>query len=500
MVLTALSAILLMSIVAPGTSASALQGFPSFTHQGTVVNPPDLNYNPTGEYIFPTIVKASDHVANPLGTYYLYAAPHDDPGGIALFYSDSLYGPWTEYSGNPIVANEWEPHYGDVGHVSSPHVMWNATAGKYYMYFHGDNKTTRVASSTDGVQWTYEGIAVTTADFSGISEASYARVFEYTIPSKNNNYIMLLMGNNGGTRKIYLAWSNDGLNWTTQTTPLISPGSGEAGNLSGAHYFPWDGGHYVVYHSSSGNIHITEVGAGFDQENHLGVFYNSTSGAPDDGRSAAPAFITEGSTMYMFYEQGGRLSAKIAYATADLDDGGSTGPWDLIDDGLSNYEAGWDSVGTGGVITQHNSYLHIEDDSTGSYRYLTKQGFTPPSGAFTFELRGKPRTAGTTNEVTVRSGSYKIGLFITHGTSGQVQDRATNPTKVATLDTTVAHVYRVVVHANHTYDLYVDGSLAWSGAAGSGSGPAIFKIGGDTPYTADFDLDYVKMGSGEITP
>ncbi|HZG78964.1 MAG TPA: hypothetical protein VEZ72_24140 [Paenibacillus sp.] len=492
-------AVLLGAAISPGGSASALEGFPAFENQATIVNPADLDYNPTGEYIFPTIVNASEHVANPLGTYYLYAAPHDNPGGIALFYSNSLDGPWTEYAGNPIVANNWLPHYGNVGHVSSPHVMWNSVAGKFYMYFHGDNATTRVASSADGVNWTYEDIVITTADFTGLSETSYARVFEYTIPSKNNKYIMLLMGNNGGTRKIYLAWSNDGLNWTTQHTPLLSPVTGEGGNLSGPHYFPWNGKHYVAYHSGSGDIHIAEVGSEFNTAVRTGVLYNSTSGAPDDGRAAAPAFYTSGDTMYMFYEQGGRLDAKIAYAKASIT-GGNASEWNIIDDGLSNYTAGWSSTGTTGQITQHNSYITINDSSTSGYRYLTKNGFVAPSGPFTFEFRGKSLTAGATNEVTVRSGAYQISLFLTHGTSGSAQNKATSPTKSVAVDTTTAHVYRVVVHANYTYDLYIDGVLKWSGAASSGSGTSVFKIGGDTPYTADFDLDYVKMGEGEILP
>lgn len=490
-------ALVAVGLAAPGDPASA-NTFPAFVYQGIAVNPGDLNYNPTDEYIFPTIIRAADHVANPLGTYYLYAAPHDPPGGIALFYSDSPEGPWTEYAGNPVISKTWQPHY-RVSHVSSPHVIWNDDAGKFYMYFHGNNDKTRVASSTDGINWTYENVAVTTADFSGVSEASYARVFEYTIPSKNNKYIMLLMGNNGGTRKIYLAWSDDGLNWTAQPTPMLSPASGEGGNLSGPHYFPWNGGHYVVYHSGAGDIHLAEVGPEFNRSTRVGLLYNSTAGEPDNGRAAAPAFYTEGDTMYMFYEQGHRLGARIAWAKADLS-GGSGGPWNLIDDGLENYAAGWSSTGTTGTVTQHGSYVTITDASTSGYRYLTKNDFTPPVGAFTFEVRGKSKTAGTLNEVTVRSGNYRISLFIAHGTSGTAQDRAVNPTKTHTLDTTVAHIYRVVVHHDYTYDLYIDGSLAWSGATSSGGGPPMFKIGGDTPYTADFDLDYVKMGTGTIVP
>lgn len=287
--------------------------FPEFQHRGIVIDKDEQSFNPTGEFIFPSVIKASDHFDDPLGDYYLYYAPHDAPGGIALAYSDSLDGPWHEYEHNPLISNRWEPHY-DVSHISSPHVMWNEDEDQLFLYFHGENSQTRLATSSDGLNFTYDDVVLTTADIPGNSESSYARVFEHRLPSKDNRYIMLLMGNDSGTRKIWLAWSNDGRDWTAQTTPLISPGEGEGGQLSGPWFFPWDDRYFVVYHSGAGTMHVTEVGEDFDREDHLGVFYESSTGL----RSAAPSFITEGDTMYMFYELGHRLNATIAYATADL--------------------------------------------------------------------------------------------------------------------------------------------------------------------------------------
>jgi hypothetical protein len=284
--------------------------FPSFAFQGVALNPASLSYNPTGEIIFPSVIRAADHFTNPLGDYYLYYAPHDSPGGISLAYSDSPTGPWTEYAHNPVISNVWSPHY-NVGHVSSPHVIWNADEGKLFLYFHGDNDKTRLAASADGVTFSYEGVMVSTTMFSNVSETSYARVFAYTIPAKQNRYIMLLMGNNAGTRRIYLAWSNDGRSWTTQATPLISPNAEEGANLSGPWFYPWGGEYYVLYHASSGNIHITRVGANFDHQQHLGVFYDD----PAD-RAASPALISHNGYTYMLYERGPRLSAEIAYARA----------------------------------------------------------------------------------------------------------------------------------------------------------------------------------------
>src|SRR5690606_7406210 len=158
-------------------------------------------------------------------TYYMYYAPHDAPGGICLATADDLRGPWTEYPHNPLFGRQWAPHY-EVSHISSPHMLWNPEAGKFFLYFHGENDTTRLASSTDGLHFQYEGTVVTTAMFHGISEASYARVFPYTLPGHGAGYLLLCMGNNGGTRRIYAAWSRDGRSFEAQPAPLISPPPG----------------------------------------------------------------------------------------------------------------------------------------------------------------------------------------------------------------------------------------------------------------------------------
>ena len=114
---------------------------PDLVYSRLLVDADAAHYSPTGELIFPTIIRAADHIATPLATYYLYYAPHDAPGGVAVAYSNSVQGPYTEYSGNPIVSRS---HHGrfDVSHVSSPHVTWMPQYGLYFMYFHGENTTT----------------------------------------------------------------------------------------------------------------------------------------------------------------------------------------------------------------------------------------------------------------------------------------------------------------------------------------------------------------------
>ncbi|MFJ8398855.1 hypothetical protein ACIQ9K_00100 [Streptomyces microflavus] len=315
---TAGGAVLALGAQGTAPAAAAPGGFPDYRHVRTLLKPGQLSYNPTGEIIFPCIRGVYDKLSNPLGRYYLYYAPHDAPGGICLAHGNSLEGPFTEYRANPIVSNDWSPHY-KVSHVSSPHVLWNADARELWLYFHGENNTTRLARSKDGITFTYDKTVLTTAMLpTGSREASYARVFRHDLPSRGAKYVMLFMWNQANDhRDIGWGWSADGRNWTFSQQPLIDHAAVGAVNVSGPHLLTRNGSAYVVYHTdkgSGGDIRITEVGMDFSRRNHLGVFYNSGSAAPESGRAAAPSFGTDGGVPYMIYEAGERLSGAIAVA------------------------------------------------------------------------------------------------------------------------------------------------------------------------------------------
>lgn len=298
------------ALAAPG-------GFPDYRHVRTLLRPDQLSYNPTGEIIFPCVRGVYDKLSAPLGRYYLYYAPHNYPGGICLAYADSLEGPFTEYPNNPIVSNIWEPHY-DVSHVSSPHVLWHTKNRELWLYFHGENTTTRLARSSDGIHFTYDKTVLTTEMLPDATETSYARVFRHDLPARGARYIMVFMRNTSANRRdICWGWSADGRDWEFDQQPLVGPGEVGAVNLSGAHLLERGGSTYVVYHTdkeSGGNILITEVGADFSRREHLGVFYESGSAAPENGRAAAPSFGTDRGVPYMIYEAGDRLGGVIAMA------------------------------------------------------------------------------------------------------------------------------------------------------------------------------------------
>ena len=317
--------------------------FPTFTPVDYTIQLEDYLYNPTQEFNFPCVVDTKDHpVSNGWGDYryYLFYAPHDAPAGNCVAASNSLNGPWVEYDGNPVIGKTWamedgSGNYYSVSHVSSPHVMWNEQHGCWFMYFHGENPTTRYATSDDLIHWTYGGVCVTANQFSptgsGFSEASYARVYEHEVPGLGNRYIMLLMITGSGNnmhRNIYWAYSDDAINWTPVTTSLLNPDMDPQymNNFSGPWFMEWDGRYFVICHASSGEIYAFEVGEGLDEVIPWGILYESRGQRydsdtdddaewPDYGRAGAPCFIQDDDGVWhMFYEGGKRLHANIVHA------------------------------------------------------------------------------------------------------------------------------------------------------------------------------------------
>ena len=315
--------LLLAPQVMLGAENQPVANLPLFHYHGVVLEAASLKYRPHDDVIYPSVVRMVGRVANPLGRFYLYYAPHDAPGGICLAYADKPEGPWHEYAGNPVIARDWPPQY-QVSHVSGPDAIWSEDEGKLLLYFHGENPVTRVAGSSDGVHFVYEGEAVTTRMFPNLSEASYGRVFRHRLPGKDNRYVMLLMGNDRGTRRIYLAWSSDGRKWETRPTPLMDPPPG-TDQVAGAVLVPWAGKLYLIAHANNSkagfnqgyDLYIAETDAALERVQILGKFFDRTLVSPDNPGVMSPCFIEDNGHWCMFFNIGARLRNKIALAIAE---------------------------------------------------------------------------------------------------------------------------------------------------------------------------------------
>ena len=296
-------------------------GLPDFKYQGVALDYKGLKYKPHNDVIFPSVIR-TDKIKNPLGKYYMYYAAHSAPAGICLAYSDSLEGPWKEYPANPLISNKWPPNY-EVSHVSSPDMVWIEEEKQYFVYFHGENDTTRFASTTDGIHFKYEGICWTDKVFNGeVGQASYARVYRYTIPGKDNRYIAIFMGDHHGkARKVFFASSKDGRTWDVRQEPLVAPPPG-TGQIAGNWFFTWKGKNYIAYHAHW-NVNITvadllvsEIDPTFEHSKFVGLLMDHKAAGTWNETAMGPCMIQENGKLYMFYNIGPRLNQKIALAIA----------------------------------------------------------------------------------------------------------------------------------------------------------------------------------------
>lgn len=181
-----------------------------------------------------------------------------------------------------------------------------------------------------------------------------------------------------------------------------------------------------------------------------------------------------------------------------------------FDDSFENWRRNWSEAygkDTSLAITQNESSITMQKGvSVSGYAYLTREGFVAPANDFEFGFKAKLNSYGKA-EVAIRSGNYLIRVVLTNdGATGTVADSYLSPIKSAEIDTSVWHEYKVVVkkgaNNQYTYDLYVDGTLAWENAFyTTGTGSEIFKVGLDAhtaiggKTTLDLELDslYLKL-------
>lgn len=296
-----------------------------FHSPAVLIDPSDqgLPFNPTGEFIFPSVFHAAAHLPNPLAAWYLYFAPHDRPGGICLMYADSLDGPWTHHRANPLITNDWAPHY-SVSHVSSPDVIWNAAEGRVFLYFHGENNVTRLATSADGLAFDYDREVITTAQVDAAlpgqtaTETSYARVFEHPDRGSPHRYGMFFMVNHtDNVRKIAVAFSPDGREWTVQPDLLVVPGAAEGDNVSSADLWVHNGTPTVIYGSSAGTIFARTLNRALTRAGDPRALYVPGTAA-EAGRATAPQIVTDAGRTHLFYELGARAQTTIGHAVGTV--------------------------------------------------------------------------------------------------------------------------------------------------------------------------------------
>lgn len=307
--------------------ANRTLSLPTFSAGQVALDYRGLRYNPCDDLIFPSIIKVADCLPGALDAYYLYYAPHNNPGGICLATAPSLEGPWTEYGANPLITRDWAPHY-RVAHVSSPHVIRVEEAGKFFLFYHGDNDTTRYASSLDGIRFDYEGIAVSARDCAGSEATFYARAFRHPITESENGYVLLFVDYSADRQGLRVGRSRDARNWRFDEEMLLT-----APAVEGARYiwspclFRYHERLLLAYHvdffpadKTDGlpltDIYVSEVNEALTTCGTPTLLCPRQQFDAQNERLSDPCLLGEQDRLYLFATVGPRLDQRIAVFTA----------------------------------------------------------------------------------------------------------------------------------------------------------------------------------------
>lgn len=316
-------------------TVSPTRGTP-FGALSIVLEPATLTYNPCNDLIFPSVVNVRTLLKNPLGSYYMYYAPHDAPGGICLAYANAPAGPWIEYPVNPIIAREWSPHAG-VSHISSPHVLWHPVEQRLQLFYHGENSTTRQAFSQDGIHFDYGGVAVQGGQIDDTSTAFYARALYTAIAPLRLHGLLLWFAHSPTCPGLYGALSCDGRHWTPLDRPVLAAREVGALYVCSPYPFMLDGTCYVAFHADfkppldqarrltgKGGLFTDLYVCAIDPDlKHHSVpvpLLPRQMLADDNARVSDPCLLMEGNDVYLYCTIGERLSQKVAVCHASRSD------------------------------------------------------------------------------------------------------------------------------------------------------------------------------------
>ncbi len=297
-----------------------------------------LAYDPTGEWMFPSLLDTTGIVPDAPARWLLAYSPHDAPGGICFAWGDDLDGEWKVFDNNPVIAKTWVrnpnkhhlSNFYEVSHVASPHLIWLPERQRIACYFHGENDTTRVAFSQDGVNWEYGGVMLTANSFLGwrLDECSYARVFPHRLPDQPAcRYVLLALGKQpepgadaGGTRHIFMAWSPDGISWMPRSEAVITPPVGW--QACSPQLISLEDGLWILHHfdimNGPGNLYATPVNDYMRKRGETRLLMSAEDRPDAEHRLADPFLVDDGTDTHLIWLEGARLNGSFARARVKL--------------------------------------------------------------------------------------------------------------------------------------------------------------------------------------
>ncbi|MFC4359532.1 hypothetical protein ACFO0N_16440 [Halobium salinum] len=276
----------------------------------------DLSWT-TRDVYWPWVLKADEVLSNPLDTYYLYFSEDHTSGGVGLATFSEPGGPVTDRG------KVFDAH---AGQDETPAVVWDDRAGELKMTYHstdlGTFQSTGVATSTDGVNWTDEGLLLDApAEYPGNSHTGYFRPFRH-----GERWVGYHLMGGGDYPRFAYSTSTDFQNWHT-SAPLVN----DVETLGGDdRRIEWNATNVVAYNGTYywvGVVSPQTSGAdGGGKEVYAAPFLSPRRIAPptrvfgetetwESGGVYNPYWFVHESTAYVAYTTNGGL------ALAELDGG-----------------------------------------------------------------------------------------------------------------------------------------------------------------------------------
>jgi len=275
----------------------------------------------------------NDYVVSPRvllnGTVYRLWYNGGSAGVAAIGYANSTDGlTWTKYP-SPVLSpgglGAW-----DSGGVSLGSVIWNGTA--FLMWYGGSNTTVSggavgLATSNDGISWTkYAGNPVLKRSTFGLDQSYMASPYVIKL---NTEYWMWYTGRNttypqpNSVARILAATSYDGISWTKDPSPAITPSSNSTAWDSGSVYSAsviFDGTNFGLWYTGTNQTYMLPQ-IGFASSPGGGNWTRSalnpilSPGAPGSWDSAGveqPSVIVAANGFMLYYDgfsqsTGGRI-------------------------------------------------------------------------------------------------------------------------------------------------------------------------------------------------
>ena len=188
----------------------------------------------------------------------------------------------------------------------------------------------------------------------------------------------------------------------------------------------------------------------------------------------------------------------------------------ILEDDFSDYTEKWGisegrNENVAPIITQNDGTVNIKKPGIG-YCFISNSTTDLPRGAFTYSFRAKINSTldaeKSVAEFTIRAAEYSVIVVLAYNSAqdlGSVCDAYDSPAGKYMVDTNEWHDYVVTVYDDHTYGLYVDGTLVWDGAPAKAGGSQIIKIGvsehvGKGALFSDFEVDSFRLEYGLHAP